>query len=169
MDIINHNPNAVLIPLTKGQTAIVDIQDADLIHLKWYACKSYDNFYAARGIWRAGTIFMHRVVLSRMLNRPLLSAEHVDHIHHNTLDNRRSEIRLATSSQNQHNQGVCSRNTSGYKGVRYDPERKKWVAMIGHENKRYNLGRFATALEAALAYDQAARELHGEFAFQNIK
>lgn len=173
MAISNRTTTTLEIQLTRGLVAIVDAEDADLSALKWHAqsCQKQGMFYAAHKPFVDGryiTEFMHRIILSRMLERPLLRSEHVDHIHHNTLDNRRLEIRLASPSQNQHNRGMQVRNTSGFKGVSYEKARGCWLALIGFQNKRYNLGRFPTAIEAAIAYDKAARELHGAFAYQNF-
>lgn len=94
----------------------------------------------------------------------------VDHVDGDGLDNRRENLRLANFSQNRTNQ---KRNLkkSGYRGVEYDGSRrcgrKKWRATIYHQNKRYRLGRFETPEDAARAYNEKAKELHGEFATLN--
>lgn len=159
------------IPLTKGQFAIVDDEDADLAQLKWCAAlgKTYANggqFTARRsvrinkkGYW----MLMHRVILSRKMERSLAANELVDHINGDPLDNRRSNLRLATASQNLHNIGRSSANTSGYKGVSWDRRRKKWRARIKKDGKEKHLGLFDTPEEAFEAYCKAGPEYHGEF------
>ena len=109
---------------------------------------------------------MHRVVLQRVVGRPLTRDDIVDHINHNGLDNRRPNLRLATRSQNAANLGPYANNTSGYKGV--DFNRGKWRARIREGGVRYFLGYFETAEDAARAYDTKAHELFGEFASLNF-
>lgn len=160
------------IPLTQGQVAIVSDEDADLAGLKWCAifCPGYSNggaYKASRNVPLANgkrtSEQMHRVILSRMLGRPLLRSEEVDHIHGNTLDNRRSELRLATRSQNGMNKGKTRANASGFKGVSWDTRTHKWRARISINRKCTTLGYFDTPEEAHEAYKKAAPEYHGEW------
>lgn len=160
------------IPLTKGQIALIDDEDADLAELKWFAV--FNPTYANGGNYIArrnkpaingkrGAETMHRVILSRMLGRPLLRSEEVDHIHGNPLDNRRSELRLATHPQNMMNQKKRKHNKSGFKGVTAKPS-GRWMATIGVNYKKIYLGMFDTKEDAYTAYCQKAHELYGEFA-----
>ena len=89
----------------------------------------------------------------------------VDHKDKNTLNNFKSNLRKATKRQNLINR--MSKNKYGYRGVSIT--HGYWRAMIGSEGKRYYLGRFKTKELAAMAYDEAAKELHGEFAILNFK
>lgn len=103
---------------------------------------------------------MHRMVM----NAP--RGLDVDHINHNTLDNRRTNLRLATRSQtNQNNLGGYA--VSGYKGVFFEKERNCWRAHITLKEKTKYLGRFATVIEGAIAYNNAAKKYFGEFACLN--
>jgi hypothetical protein len=87
----------------------------------------------------------------------------------NTLDNRRANLRLASPPQNAHNCKVArTNNTTGFKGVSFDKPRGRWIAYIRVLGKRYNLGRFNTAEEAAREYDRAARLAFGQFARINF-
>jgi hypothetical protein len=88
----------------------------------------------------------------------------IDHIDGNPYNNKFTNLRLATSTQNQCNQRRRSDNTSGLKGVSWDANRKKWQSGIQVHGKRIALGRFNTKEEAYAAYCEAARRLHGEFA-----
>jgi hypothetical protein len=92
----------------------------------------------------------------------------VDHRNGNGLDNRRSNLRLATTSQNQGNQRLSRANTSGFKGVHWDKHRAKWKASIAGDNNDKHLGHFTDPSEAAHAYDSAARLRFGRFASVNF-
>ena len=120
---------------------------------------------------------MHRLIVSRMLKRPLQKGEHVDHINHNGLDNRRQNLRITTGSQNSANvKKQAGSHTSKYKGVCFDKSRNRWMSYIGSANsngiKREYLGNYPPTpegeLQAAAAYDRRAIELWGEFAFTNF-
>jgi hypothetical protein len=155
------------IPLTQGQYAIVDDQDFDwLMQYKWHA--NWDTgahqFRARRSQWINGKIqklFMHR----QLLGFPNID---VDHVNGDPLDNRRSNLRICTPSQNQHNSKLPITNSSGFKGVYWQKQAKKWRAVIKLNHKSYHLGFYSSALEAACAYDGAARVLHGQFAKLNF-
>lgn len=107
---------------------------------------------------------MNRVIMERILNRPLELKEQVDHIDNDSLNNRRENLRLATASQNQWNSKRPVNNTSGYKGVQWDKRLRKWYAKCQKEHRQYCAGWFTTREEAYAAYCKLALELHGEFA-----
>lgn len=152
------------IPLTRGQVAIVDDDDYDyLMQWKWYAeyNSTYGHYYATRTrkvSEKPGSksIRMHRAIVNCPDNLE------VDHANHNTLDNRKSNLRVVTKSENLRNRNVQSNNTSGYKGVIFHAGRYR--ATIKVNRKNINLGRFDTIEEAAEAYKRAALRYHGEFA-----
>jgi hypothetical protein len=91
----------------------------------------------------------------------------VDHINHNGLDNRRTNLRVCTRVQNQGNRKRNVNNVSGYKGVYLDGRRGHWVASIREGGRSLKLGRFPTAEDAALAYNEAATTKWGEYALLN--
>ncbi|MHB9033900.1 MAG: HNH endonuclease [Anaerolineae bacterium] len=107
------------------------------------------------------TIYMHRLIVNA------LQGVGVDHINRDALDNRRSNLRLCTQSQNNANQKLNVRNTSGFKGVSWHIRHERWKSYITVKKIKIHLGYFYTPLEAALAYDEAARKYHGEFAATN--
>lgn len=151
----------VMIPLTQGKFTLVDEEDAELILSmgKWHAFKRSHIYYAAHTESRTRrTIFMHWLVTGH--KRP-------DHANRNGLDNRRVNLRVATEVQNLVNKGLSRRNTSGYKGVRWVEERGKWMAYIGIDRRRRYLGAFGNPVDAARAYNRAALEAWGEFAWLN--
>jgi len=87
----------------------------------------------------------------------------IDHINHIKDNNRWSNLRDATNSQNLANQVKPKTNTSGYKGVYWNKVHKKWCAEIGYMKKKMHLGLYTTPQEAAEAYKKKAIEIHGEF------
>ena len=88
----------------------------------------------------------------------------IDHINGNTSDNRIENLRAATTAQNQYNRKLGSNNTSGFKGVSWDINRKTWKGYIYVEGKRIHLGNFNTPEEADEVVRKAREELHGTFA-----
>jgi hypothetical protein len=88
----------------------------------------------------------------------------IDHISLNKLDNRRENLRIATTQQNQYNKNKYSNNTSGFKGVSFDKRNQKFRARINIDGKEKFLGYFATAVGAHEEYKRAAIQHNGEFA-----
>jgi hypothetical protein len=102
------------------------------------------------------------------MHRQILGCDKdVDHINHQTLDNRRLNLRPATKSQNAANQAK-RKGSSKYKGVSWYKNYRKWVAQIGAQNQRIRLGYFVSEEDAGRAYDSAAIALHGKFAHLNF-
>lgn len=157
----------VQIPLTKECVAIVDDEDIDLAALKWYTA----HFYACRKTSRVNGVQkierMHRVILERKLGRELDTKEVCDHIDNNRLNNRRSNLRVATQAQNTFNTKHASQ--SGYKGVTWNKHCKKWQVQVRANRKSHYIGIFDSPLVAHQAYVEAAKTLHGEFANFQIK
>lgn len=148
------------IPLTKGAIALIDDEDFDRIApLKWCCC----NGYAGKQINKK-FVYMHRFIM----NAP--PDMFVDHINGNTLDNRKSNLRLSSEMQNARNQSVKRiAKTSNYKGVSLSKNGRKWCAFIKIGYRSKYIGVFNSELEAARAYDEAAIEAFGEFAKTNFE
>jgi hypothetical protein len=106
---------------------------------------------------------MHKEIAIQQMGFP--SELKADHINGNPLDNRRENLRSATQQMNGINTGLCSTNTSGFKGV--SPEKGKWSAQIHVMNRKKFLGYFDDKVEAAKAYNSAAKKHFGEFAWLN--
>lgn len=158
-----------LIPLTQGLFTLVDAADFPrLSQYKWLAARSGRGiFYVQRTVWmpsekRYRKLHMHRVILG------VDADTMVDHANGDGLDNRRSNLRPATPSQNAANMRRQSRNTSGYRGVSYQPDRDKWRATIRENGVTRLIGAFSTAEEAAQAWDAAARAAFGVYAKLNF-
>lgn len=143
------------VPLTKGAVALLDECDADLTNRSW--CLSSAG-YAKRGVStpKCATIYLHREVAARMAE--LSKGLDVDHINGDTLDNRRSNLRVVTHAENLRNRnGAQANNTSGYVGVRPKYGGRRWVAEIAGEY----IGSFKTREEAATARLAAEKEKWG--------
>ena len=92
----------------------------------------------------------------------------VDHIDGNSLNNRRSNLRICTPRQNTANRAKTRNGTSRFKGVHFCTRDRKWRAQIGVDGARRFIGDFDDEVEAARAYDRKAAELFGEFAYLNF-
>lgn len=158
------------IELTQNKVALVDDADYDWLNqFKWFAYKAQTGgFYAMRHSshkdGKRHTLYMAREILGLKRGDP----RQADHINHNTLDNRRSELRICTRQENQGNRNLVSNTTSQFKGVHWHRRSKKWIARIGINRKRIHLGCFAGEEMAAMAYDLVARKVFGEFAYLNF-
>jgi hypothetical protein len=152
------------IQLTRGQIALVDDSDfEELSKYKWCACKhKCGNFIPFAWINKRNTS-MHR----HLMNNP--KGMFVDHINHDTLDNRRSNLRICTKTQNDYNRRKD--NKVKYKGIVKDRRpniSKPYRARIMVNKKfRYSCG-LETELEAAIEYDKLAIFYFGEFACLNF-
>jgi AP2 domain/HNH endonuclease len=154
-----------LIPLTRNQNAIVDAEDFEQLNrFNWYAewSKTTKSFYAARRDEGGKYLSMHRFVMSAGPDFE------VDHISHDTLDNRKGNLRECTSQHNNCNTRIRSDNTSGFKGVSWSKKLKKWWSNIRVNGKTLHLGYHEKIEDAARAYDAAARKHFGEFASTNF-
>jgi hypothetical protein len=154
--------------LGEGEWTIVDVEDYYRYgNLKWSVGGRDGKFYAVRGI-KTGPdeiklISMHREII----NAP--AGMLVDHRNGNNLDNRKSNLRLATATENSCNRRKIKRSgSSRYKGVSYNRRRGKWYARIKIHGESIFLGCFDNEVDAAKAYDEAARRYHGEFACLNF-
>ncbi|MGD9110451.1 MAG: AP2 domain-containing protein [Phycisphaerales bacterium] len=118
------------------------------------------------------SVHMHRQILADELeakNSALSVRLFVDHINCNALDNRRANLRIVTRMQNAKNRSKSKKKCSSiYKGVSWNKSSKKWCALIRANHKPIYLGYFDDEIEAAKAYDAAAKKYHKEFACLNF-
>jgi hypothetical protein len=162
--------------------AIIEKEDLELVSkYRWYRQISHsDRKTKQRSSYRAWAhdIDLKKGVLSRKfivsMGRLIMRAgegEVVDHINHNTLDNRRSNLRVCSVKQNNKNISVTSLNTSGFKGVSFyiNPKtnRSYWRARVKNEIGKEVSTYHKTKEEAAKSYDLMAKKYYGEFAFTN--
>lgn len=146
--------------------ALVDDNDFDYLNQwKWFADKYKNGWYAGRQDYSTGKkkyLKMHRVILG--ITDSKLLGEHADR---NGLNNQRSNLRVATKSQNAINVSSRYNSTSNYLGVCWHKREKKWRAQITKDYKKIQIGSFDNEHEAAIAYNQKAVQLFGEFANLN--
>jgi hypothetical protein len=144
-------------------TLVDDVDYDELSKLKW-AKDTYG--YAVNcqyiGNYRSKSIKMHRVIT----NAP--QGLDVDHINRDKLDNRRSNLRICTRTQNNINQPARANNTSGYKGIGWDKERSKWKAQIKIKGKTKAIGRYKSLEDAREAYLTVAKEVYGNYLPRDI-
>lgn len=151
------------IPLTHGKKALIDDADFALVtQSRWYAFYSKSGgWYAARGPQRNnGERFLHRVLMG------VPRGVKIDHKDGDGLNCRRSNMRVATQSQNGFNRKLQRNNKSGFRGVYR--ARGKWRAQIKVNGKITALGYHETPEQAARAYDAKVLEVAGEFARLNF-
>jgi hypothetical protein len=153
--------------LGEGEWTILDPADYYRFgNLKWSISGRDGKFYAIRGVKtkpdEIKLICMHR----EMMKAP--AGVLVDHRNGDNLDNRRSNLRLATPTENSCNRRKTKGGSSQYKGVCFHRRRGEWVSRIKIHRKSIFLGSFDKEVEAARAYDEAARKYHGEFARLNF-
>ena len=158
----------VRIKLTKGQEAIIDLADMELVgQYRWYTRKAPHTFYAETNVrqpdGRYKVLKMHRLLCSVTPERPI-----VDHENHDGLDNRRTNLRPSTQTENNRNQTVRTPMTSAFKGVYWYKAGRIWRSQIRIGSKPCHLGGFISERDAALAYDQAARAYFCDFQVLNF-
>lgn len=168
-----------VIALTNHMNAFVDDEDFEYLNQwKWQAAKAHNTFYATRSdnsFTPKRTVKMHRVIM----NLEHGDAHLVDHINHNGLDNKKSNLRICTDSQNNSNRTSIKNSSSKFLGVtlkikrRRTTDNKFWYAQIRKDGKTLFLGSFPYTENgekaAAEMYDKHAKLLHGEFANLNFK
>lgn len=154
------------IQLTQDQVSLVDDEDYEYLNQwKWSAhySPSVSSYYAVRNSSRTtgkALIYMHRVITKA------IKGLQCDHINHNTLDNRKENLRVCSVSQNHQNKDKYKNNKSGYKGV--SRHGLKWRAQLVVNGVFYLQESFENKEDAARAYDKAAKQYHGEFAYLNF-
>ena len=139
---------------------IIDVDDIDKIKKNSWA---FNGKYIVCSLWQ----YSKKNYTPLMLHRFIMNAEngsYIDHINGNVLDNRKSNLRFCTPSENSCNKKKYKNNVAGYKGVSPSKSRKKWRADIVKHGVHYFLGYYNTPEEAHEVYCKKAIELHKEFA-----
>lgn len=155
--------NGIVISLTQNQFTIIDFEDEWVRQYNWFSkfnvCTK--SFYAMRSIRidnkQTVTVSLHREIL-----KPDFMFQ-VDHINHDTLDNRRSNLRFVTASQNQMNRVKRIDNTSGVTGVYWHKRDNIWLSNITVNDKTIHLGYFENFDDAITARKEAELKYFGEY------
>lgn len=145
------------------------VDDADYEDLKQYSWNVTKTGYARRTTWadgKPGAEYLHR----RIMKAP--KGSDVDHIDQNRFNNQKSNLRLATRSQNMANLALHKKKSSKskYKGVSQMANtklKKRWIAYIKKDYQHIHIGYFKTEQEAAHAYNQFAEQMFGDYAYIN--
>jgi len=151
------------IALTREKVTIVDEEDfEELNKYKWHArIQTYTGAFRAKRRENKKEIDMAREIM----NCP--PGLEVDHINGDLLDNRKCNLRICTHGENMRNRRLQRNNTSGYRGVHYFKRDGRYVAYIYLNGRKIHIGSYKTDIDAAMAYNAHARDLHGEFARLN--
>jgi len=136
------------IEITKNKSVIVDLEDFERLNrYKWYyasggyAARS-KHIYKSKGKYGSKKLYMHREILG------VSGVQVIDHINHNTLDNRKCNLRVVNQSMNMRNRMSCAGSTSKYVGVHFHKLTGKWRAQIKIGSKIKSLGLYRTQKEA---------------------
>lgn len=151
--------------LTQGTRCIVDTDEwKNLKDFSWYAGGHKHRRYVTSQKTVAGkrtVYYMHRMITG------CPDGLMVDHINHDTLDNRKQNLRVCTNQENQFNKKAKVTAKTNYKGVYFFRRTSRWYAQICLNGKNKHLGYYKTELEAAVAYNNAANRHYGAFSYLN--
>lgn len=156
-----------IIKISRGFETIVDDEDFEWLNkFIWTAIPKGDGRVYATRMSRRSYKNQPRHILQ--MHREITNAPKgmvVDHINHNTLDNRKENLRVCTHAENMRNRKLQSNNKYGFPGLYFDERLSKpWMALIRNGGKRQlNLGSFDTKEEAMEAYKEASIKYHKEF------
>lgn len=155
-----------IIPLSNGKGRMI-VDEGSYEYLSQFTWSLSHYGYAVRRGRKSLGENVQQIVYA---HREIINAEKgmdVDHINGDRTDNRKSNLRLCTRSQNLQNMG-SKPGTSSYKGVSWAKDRQKWRVSLRVNNKNINVGDFENEEEAALAYNVAASRAYGEYARLNV-
>lgn len=155
-----------LIPLTRGKHAIVDLEDVEwLSQWDWHANSGGYAVRMDRANGKRLYVRMHRALAERW--GWAIDGLELDHRNTDPGDNRRSNLRPATTAENRRNRGAQRNSWSGAKGVSWNMKQYAWEAKIQVDKRCIHLGIFGVKQDAIDAYAEAAKRYHGEFARWN--
>jgi len=162
------NHTTICVPLTRGLFTIIDAIDQAILTGKLQATPyKTSGPYATKAMLTSTgrrPVKLHRIIMERMLGRPLEKHEHIDHADGDPLNNRRRNLRICSHTTNAMNAKKRSDNKSGFKGVCLHKATGLWRSYITVNKRKKSLGYYRTPEEAHEAYKRAALEYYGEFA-----
>lgn len=142
---------------SKGDPFYFDLEDYDKVKdVCWYLTK----LKYIGGHFQGKPVLLHSFILGK--NSKMV----IDHINHNTADNRKKNLRICSHCQNRMNHKIYKNNTTGYSGVRFCKASNKWTAQISVNYKTINLGTFGSKKEAIDVRKKAEKKYFGKFAYK---
>lgn len=148
-----------------GKFALVDDEDFETLNKVSWSIRKYDG-YAYRSFYKnrvRTNVRMHRLIMGCVNG----DGKIIDHKDRNPLNNQKSNLRFCTKSENTINAPGRKNSTSKYKGVSFCKMVKKWQVQVTVNCKLVYNDYFLSEKEAAIAYNEAAKKHHGEFAWLN--
>lgn len=170
-EVLEQPENHRLIALPHGFIAKVSIEDYEWASAYLWSRAGWGGYaFNERAGESFGTQYMHKIILEKILGRKLNKGEVSDHIDNDTLNNLRSNLRIATAKQNDFNRSPqrLPNRSSPYKGVTWNKALNKWKVTIQANKTRIYLGHFDDDTDAAVVYDIAAIQLFDDYAWLNL-
>jgi hypothetical protein len=159
--VVHREDGTTLLPLPHGKYTVIDTEDYDRVKDQWWHFSG--NGYVAAVAKGPHNYLLHRFILD------VAPEDVVDHLNHDPLDNRKSNLAVGTQTENMHN--LRPRADGRRRGIRRLPSSKMsgptWVAYIRKDGKKHWLGTFSTEMDAVRAYNRAAIHLYGDRAVLN--
>lgn len=144
----------------KPKMGLVDNDDIHVLSKYVWAISNVGYAVTSEKGQKNHKLLMHRVIMQ------VEDGLFVDHINHETLDNRKRNLRKCTRSQNYMNEGLRYNNTSGVRGVSFDSTNKKWMAQIQAKDKGYLCKKFDRFEDAVAERKRMEEDFFGEFAYR---
>jgi hypothetical protein len=146
----------------RGNPFFVDKEDLNKIQdYCWVEKRQSDTIYPMAYVSKGKYIRLGRLIMDAQ------DTEVVDHINHDTMDNRRVNLRIVKQAENMLNVGIRSNNTTGVTGVWREKRRSKWVAEIKRDGIKHFLGQYDSFDEAVAARKAAEEKYFGEYSYDN--
>lgn len=157
----------IRIPLTKGFFALIDPRDFNLVsQYTWRTFGGEKSYYAATTLKSGGSNYGSKILRMHNLIMGPKASERVDHRDRDGFNNTRKNLRICSRFQNNQNRRKKKDGQYKYKGISFNYG--SWGARIQFSGIVKLLGRYKTDIEAAQAYDEAAKKYHGDFACLNF-
>lgn len=156
----------VNIPIHKqigGGTVVIDVEDVDCLDRTWRVEKGSNKVVRTEN---RKTVLLHRRIMAKYQN---IEGKQIDHINHDRTDNRKSNLRVCSNSQNSLNRRIPKNNTTGFIGVRRTPGAKTYQAQHAHNGHNYYLGSYDDPDVAAAVRDFFAIHVNGRYAYLNYR
>ena len=156
--------------LARGRVTYVSAAKYDQVMAhRWHVLERRQPNGTIKGPYAQASIRVDGRKTTILMHQLIMGCRYVDHRDGDPLNNTDPNLRKATDGENNRNrQKQAGAWSSGFKGVSWNRNARKWQAYIYADRRRYHLGYFADEVKAALAYDTAAMRLHGAFARLNF-